>query len=79
MPNMDIPEDADFRPIKYFAVLVGNEYAGPIGFPDSEHMQAILAALESDPTIMPITPEQLSGVLPGWVWNGQAFIAPEGV
>jgi hypothetical protein len=74
---IEMPEDADTRPLRFFAIIVGNEYAGPLAFPESEYMQGIFAALESSPTIIPVTAEQMSGVLPGWVWDGERFTAPE--
>lgn len=74
---LEMPENADTRPIRYFAILVNGEYAGPLAFPESEYMEGIIAALESNPTIIPVTAEQMSGALPGWVWDGERFTAPE--
>jgi hypothetical protein len=76
---MEIPEGADTRPVRFFAVLVDGEYAGPIVFAQSVEMEGLLAALESNPTIIPITPEQAKGARPGWIWDGEHFNAPEGV
>jgi len=65
------------NPIKFFAVLVGNEYAGVIGFPETSNMEAVLAGLNSNPTILPINIEQINNVQVGFIWNGNTFIRPE--
>lgn len=125
---LEIPENPDLRPVKFFAVLVDNEYTGVISFvesedsymirlmdglnqspninpisqeegstlnsykiynvsvneenygkifwPDIQDEQAVIAGLESNPTIIPVTEEQISGIHIGWMWNGTNFVAP---
>jgi len=65
------------NPIKFFAVLVDNEYAGVIGFPESDNMEAVLAGLNSNPTILPINIEQVNNVQVGFIWDGTKFVKPE--
>jgi len=64
-------------PIKFFAVLVGDEYAGVIGFPENSNMEAVLAGLNSNPTILPINIEQINNVQVGFIWDGTKFNRPE--
>lgn len=75
--SSEIPENADTTQIKFFAVLVGNEYAGVIGFPNNDNMEAVIAALNSEPTILPLeTTAVIHGVKPGWIWDGTSFSSP---
>ena len=77
MSEIPNPEELDTRPVRMFAVLVDNEYAGVIAFPESEYMTPILAGLDSNPTILPVTHEQIAGVTVGYIWNGSQFSQPE--
>lgn len=76
MALMDMPENADVRPIRYFAVLVDGEFAGPLVFVESPEMEALLAGLESNPTIMPMTLQQAKEARVGFIWNGTEFVPP---
>lgn len=77
MPMMEVPPNADMTPIRFFAVVVDGEYTGVFGIPDKETMAAVLAGLDSNPTIVPVTKEQLGGIAVGWLWDGERFTAPE--
>jgi hypothetical protein len=122
---IQVPENADTRTIRSFAVLVEGEYTGIISFPESENSimsrlidglsqnpnitpvnqeesstpnlyniynvtvgeeyygkiiwlnteehQAVIAGLESNPTIMPVELSQVQDVQIGWIWNGNSF------
>lgn len=73
----ETPEGADLTPIRYFVVLVENEYAGIIGFPDNQNMEAVIAGLSSNPTIISCPSLNiLEGVGPGWIWDGSSFHPP---
>lgn len=73
----EIPEGADLTPIKYFIVLVENEYAGIIGFPDNQNMESVIAGLSSNPTIVPCPDlSTVYGVGRGWIWDGTSFSPP---
>lgn len=72
--NPTIVFDSDFEDhTKFFNVIVGQENYGKIICPIIESSEAVIAGLESDPTIVPVTKEQLSNVQIGWVWDGFNF------
>jgi hypothetical protein len=58
---------------KYFACVVDGEYAGTLGVAYS--MSALIAGMESNPTIIPISKEQQKTLHLGMVWNGTEFVA----
>ena len=58
---------------KYFACVVDGEYAGTLGVAYS--MSALIAGMESNPTIIPINEEQQKTLHLGMVWNGTEFVA----
>jgi hypothetical protein len=58
-----------------FAVVVGNDVAGTVSFPDDpsiEVTQRFIAAYRSSPIIIETTED----VSYGWTWDGTQFIAP---
>jgi hypothetical protein len=57
---------------KYFACVVDGEYAGTLGVAYS--MPALIAGMESNPTIIPINEEQQKTLHLGMVWNGTEFV-----
>ena len=70
-------EEPDTRNLKFFAVLVDNEYAGVVGFPESPNMEAVIAGLSSNPTIISVTRDQIAIVQVGFIWDGSKFNRPE--
>lgn len=61
--------------LKTFAIVVEGDVAGTITFDDASEMPnspRIIAAFESNPTIIPASEE----VKFGWTYDGEKFIAP---
>jgi hypothetical protein len=57
---------------KYFACVVDGEYAGALGVAYS--MPALIAGMESNPTIIPISEEQQKTLYLGMIWDGTDFV-----
>lgn len=62
--------------LKIYDVTVGEEYFGKIFWPDTEDCESVHAGLQSNPTILPVTMSQVSGVGIGWIWDGTNFNRP---
>ena len=61
--------------LKTFAIVVEGDVAGTITLDDTwegENVPRLIAALESNPQILPAPLE----VQFGWTWNGTNFISP---
>ena len=61
--------------LKTFAIVVEGDVAGTITLDDTwegENVPRLIAALESDPKIIPSSEE----VQFGWTWDGNTFIQP---
>jgi hypothetical protein len=62
--------------LKNFAIVVEGDVAGTITLDDtweSENVPRLIAALESNPQIIPAPVEAQFG----WTWDGTNFIQPE--
>ena len=57
---------------RYFACVVDGEFAGTLGVGSS--MPALIAGMESNPTIIPINEEQAKTLNLGMIWNGTDFV-----
>ena len=55
----------------YFAAVVDGEFTGTFGV--SINMPALIAGLNSDPVIIPVTKEQAFTLQLGTIWNGKEF------
>lgn len=77
MSEIPNSEPLDTRPIRMFAVVVDNEYTGVVGFPESPYMEAVIAGLSSNPTIIPVTRDEIANVQVGFIWDGSKFNRPE--
>ena len=55
----------------YFAAVVDGEYTGAVGV--SYNMPALIAGMNSNPTIIPITKEQAFSLNLGVIWDGKEF------
>ena len=62
--------------IEFFAVVVDGEFCGTIGLTASQ--DSTVAGLKSNPTIVPITHEQLSELRLGHTYDGKEFKRAEG-
>lgn len=61
-----------------FAIVVGNEVAGTVSFPDDpavEVTQRFIAAYRSNPIIIEVSDEDIAY---GWTWDGTNFNPPSG-
>jgi hypothetical protein len=58
---------------RYFACVVDGEFAGTLGVGLS--MPALIAGMESNPTIIPISKEQERTLHLGMIWNGTDFVS----
>lgn len=58
---------------RYFACVVDGEFAGTLGVGSS--MPALIAGMESNPTIIPISKEQEKTLHLGMIWNGTEFVS----
>jgi len=56
---------------EYFACVVDGEYTGAVGVAVS--MDALVAGMSSNPTIIPINKEQAFGLRLGVIWDGKEF------
>lgn len=78
-PNItafDQEEGSTPNSYKVYNVTVGEEYYGKIFWPNTEDQQAVIAGLESNPTIIPITLDKVKNIGLGWIWNGNSFSRP---
>lgn len=66
-------ENSDFNGMKMYMVTVGEENFGKIFWPNIDSEQAVIAGLDSNPIILPVTRDQIRGVGIGWVWDGSNF------
>lgn len=57
---------------RYFACVVDGEFAGTLGVAYS--MPALIAGMESSPTIIPINEEQARTLNLGMIWDGTDFV-----
>ena len=55
----------------FFACVVDGEFTGSLGV--ARNMDALIAGMNSNPTIIPITEEQLSILQLGMIWDGKEF------
>jgi hypothetical protein len=55
----------------YFACVVDGEFTGAVGV--SYNMPALVAGMNSNPTIIPITKEQAFELRLGTIWDGKEF------
>ncbi len=55
----------------FFACVVDGEYTGAVGV--AAAYEPLIAGMNSNPTIIPITEEQLSMLQLGMIWDGKEF------
>lgn len=55
----------------FFACVVDGEFTGAVGV--ARYMEPLIAGMNSNPTIVPITEEQLNILKLGMVWDGKEF------
>ena len=56
---------------EYFACVVDGEFAGAVGV--ATNMDALVAGMSSNPTIIPINKEQAFNLRLGVIWDGKEF------
>lgn len=69
----------DMKKLAHFAIVVDGEVAETIAF--SPTAERVIAALSSNPTIVPISAKQLEELHSGtmsnpWTYDGTNFVAP---
>ena len=69
-------ENSTPNSIKKYAVTVNAEEFGKIYWPNIDSEQAVIAGLDSNPTILPVNKSQVRGVPIGWIWDGSNFNRP---
>jgi len=73
--NLITSPPEDNLPLRFFAILVENEYVGKFGIPEAVSMEGVIAGLDSDPRIIPISID--AEILVGSIWNGTSFQPPQ--
>ena len=67
-----------YNSLREYALVIDGEFIATIKYPSAGHakIEAITAALQSNPVIVDVTDIDVPPSLSGWTWNGTTFSEP---